>query len=167
MHHACLAHELDHLRGLLSVARQRFRADDRLARLGRDANSGEVEVVGQPDHHELDVSVCAELLHGRVLPRHTISTAEFVRSLLGARIVGHHLGAGDVTHAVHVEIGDEARTQHADMHDPPIHHSSPRSGEVAPKAPEGLSAGALFAFRAVNSSSIAAVWVAPTRVTPI
>src|SRR5712691_12628512 len=109
-----------------------------------------MEMVGQADDHELDLAVGAEVLHGRVLAGHAVAMPELLRPLLGARVVGDDLRVPDVAQAVHVEVGDESGTEHADAH----------------RAAHGWTPAAA-AFLALNSSSIAAVCVAPTRVTPI
>src|SRR5256885_2482284 len=80
-----------------------------------------------------------------------MSTPELPGALLRTRVVGHHLSARDIAQAVHVEIGHKSGTQQADSDDS-IHERA----TVAERA-----------LRALNSSSIAAVWGAPTRVTPI
>src|SRR5260370_19907504 len=136
----------------MAIAGERLGAHDCLPRRRGRPRGGKVQVVRQSDHAELDLAVGAELLHGRVLARHVVAPAEICRSLLRTRVVGHDLSTRNVAQAVHVKVGNEPGAEHPDANEP----AQKRTSTAVPAAP----------LRALNSSSIAAVWVAPTRVTP-
>ena len=82
VHHAGFAGHFDHLSRFASIARQGLGANHRFASGCCRAGGGEVEVVRQRDHHELDLGVGAHLLDRLVLTRHAVFTTEVRRAFL-------------------------------------------------------------------------------------
>src|ERR1700687_3786818 len=156
--HARRPGQPNHLGGLRRVARQRLGAHERLLRRGRDPGRVDVQVIGQPDHDQLHLRIGTQGIHRRVVTRDPMASPKLLGALLGTGVIRHNLRARDVTQAVHVEVRDETGAEQADLTPPPA-PSLPRSGGR-------VGGGAAAAFRARKSSSMAAVAVAPTRVTP-
>ena len=70
---------------------------------------------GQRDDDDLDLVVGAQRLDVGVLARDVVAVAERVRALGAAGVVGDDVRAGDVPQPVHVELGDEARAEQAEV----------------------------------------------------
>ena len=68
---------------------------------------------GRPMIDHLDLVVGAQRLDVGVLARDAVAAAELLGALGAARVVGDDARAGDVVESRHVELGDEARADHA------------------------------------------------------
>ncbi len=82
VHDTGLANEVHHLGGLGAAAGQRLRADDRLTGGRRNPGRGKVQVVRKGDDDQVDLLVCAQLFHGRVLAGHAVATPKLVGALV-------------------------------------------------------------------------------------
>ena len=110
-----LTHDAEDLRGLRTRAGQRLGADDPLAGRGGDAHGFDVHLVGQGDHHEVDLRVRAQR-------RHVVVPARDRPPLLGerlgtgqvSRVGGDQLGSADVLEGVRVGVGVETGTEKTD-----------------------------------------------------
>jgi hypothetical protein len=115
VHDAGLADDPHDLCRLVPGARERLRAHDRLAGRGGDADRIEVQVVGEPDDDELDLGIRAEVGDLGVLRRDAVAGPERRGTLGAARVVRHGTRAGNLVEAGHVEVGDEAGPDQADL----------------------------------------------------
>ena len=116
MEDAGLLHDVEDLLRLGRGPRERLRAEDALARPRGGRDRLLVEVVGQPDHHDVHVRGEDRLVEARRPPRDPPLLREGLR-LHGVAALDDHdpVPAPLAVEAHRVEEADEARTEHRDV----------------------------------------------------
>ena len=105
-----------HLAGLRGRTSQRFRDDHRLASIRCRDNDVAVQMIGQPNHDQVNIGALQDISDARRVCRDAPAACKVVGTLGRARVVDNDLLIGHISQPLHIKVGHEPATQHPDSH---------------------------------------------------